>query len=301
VLVFALFAMSYLRLGEIVKAVSSVVPYCCDMSPNSPLSWPLSSLVFLFSADVSCHAVVDDRPLTDCSPAVVPGAGRVARRAPAPDLPTAAPMSRGPPPPAPVSFRGLTIFSRNRFCVYSSASVSPAAPPDPDFRVCGPPSGPSVSARAFLVSVDRRSPLAAARVSAFTMFLGSFLNVSWGGHSALKGHGLLLHVDVYSARLSATEREGRPATCSGADLTQALCDAVHPASLRPPAPSSRRGQQLPVRPRSWSAQRASLPSSCGREHALSNAVRCRPQRCANVLVLVLVLHRGAVAVSSTGA
>jgi hypothetical protein len=123
---------------------------------------------------LSTHAVVDDGPLTACSPAVVPGAGRVARSAPAPGLPTAAPMSRGPPPPAPVSFRCLTIFSRNRFCVYSSASVSPAAPPDPGFRVCGPPSGPSVSARAFLVSVDRRSPLVAARVSAFTMFLTTF-------------------------------------------------------------------------------------------------------------------------------
>jgi hypothetical protein len=57
-------------------------------------------------------------------------------------------------PPAPVSFRGLTIFSRNGFCVYSSASVSPAAPPDPGFMWTA--IGPERSAREFLVSVDRR-------------------------------------------------------------------------------------------------------------------------------------------------
>ncbi len=62
---------------------------------------------------------------------LVPGAGCVARSAPAPGLPTAAPMSRGPPPPAPVSFPGLTIFGRNRFCVYSFASPAPPRHPAP--------------------------------------------------------------------------------------------------------------------------------------------------------------------------
>ena len=108
--------------------------------------------------DKNHDAVVDDGPLPACSPAVVPGVGRVARRAPPPGLPAAAPMSRAPPPRAPVSLPALTIFSRNRSCVYFSVPASSTAPPGPGFRVCGPPSVPSVSARAFHVSVDRRSP-----------------------------------------------------------------------------------------------------------------------------------------------
>ena len=80
-LLFAPYAMSYPSLGKIAKVVSSVVPYFCAMSLNSPLSWPPSSLVFLLSADVLCHAIVDAALLTACSPAVVPGAGRVARSA----------------------------------------------------------------------------------------------------------------------------------------------------------------------------------------------------------------------------
>ena len=118
--------------------------------------------------DKNHDAVVDDGPLPACSPAVVPGAGRVARSAPPPGLPAAAPMSRAPPPRAPVSLPALTIFSQNRSCVYFSVPTSSTAPPGPGFRVCGPPSVPSVSARAFHVSVDRRSPWAAARISPFT-------------------------------------------------------------------------------------------------------------------------------------
>ena len=80
------------------------------------------------------------------SPAAVPGAGRAACRAPAPGLPTAAPMPRGPPPPAPAPSPGVGMLNGNRRCVDSFASVSPSAPPGPGFHVCWPPSDQRVSA-----------------------------------------------------------------------------------------------------------------------------------------------------------
>ena len=74
-------AIAYPRLLKTAEAVPGVVPYFCDTSLNSHLSWPPPILVLLLSADVLCCAIVDIALLTDCSPAVVPGAGRVARSA----------------------------------------------------------------------------------------------------------------------------------------------------------------------------------------------------------------------------
>jgi len=131
-------------------------------------------------------------------PLVVPRVGRVVRSAPPPGLPAAAPMSRAPPPPAPVSLPALTIFSRNRSCVYFSVPTSSTAPPGPGFRVCGPPSGPRVSARAFHVSVDRCSPWASVRMLSFTMVffvllvhqrtcvLGPFLHAGCAGAACVR-------------------------------------------------------------------------------------------------------------------
>ena len=163
-LMFAPPAIAYPSLGKTSEAVPGVVPYFCDTSLNSPLSWPPPSLVSLLSASVPCCVIVDVAPLIASPPAAVPGAGCAACRAPAPGLPTSAPMPRGPPPPAPAPSPGVGMLNGNRMCGDSFASVGPSAPPGPGFHVCWPPSGPRVSARAIPVSADWRGPPAAARV-----------------------------------------------------------------------------------------------------------------------------------------
>jgi hypothetical protein len=168
---FAPHVIAYPSLGKTSEAVSGVVPYFCDTSLNSHLSWPPPILVLLLSAGVPCCAIVDTAPLIARPPAAVPGAGSAACRAPAPGLPTAAPMPRGPPPPAPAPSPGVGMLNGNRMCGDSFASVGPSAPPGPGFYVCWPSSGPRVSARTFPVSADWRGPPAAARVPPVTINL----------------------------------------------------------------------------------------------------------------------------------
>ncbi len=110
-LMFAPHAIAYPSLGKTAEAVPGVVPYFCATSLNSPLSWPPPSLVPLLSAGVPCCSIVDTAPLIARPPSAVPGAGRAACRAPAPGLPTAAPMPRGPPPPASAPSPGVGILN----------------------------------------------------------------------------------------------------------------------------------------------------------------------------------------------
>ena len=127
------------------------------MSPESQVFWHLSRQVFLSTVDQRSCTVVDVGPLLAAS---LPYSGsrsrRVAARSVRSDRRALGTRAACVGPRLQV-FPVLSILGGNRCCVDVPFPDGPPVAPGADFGVCGPQSGPSVSARAdFFGSLEIR-------------------------------------------------------------------------------------------------------------------------------------------------
>ena len=112
--------------------------------------------------------VVEVRPLPAASFARAPGVSCGACSVPPPGVPIVATWACAPPSSVPALSAVFTILDGNRWCVDVSFPDGPPAAPGADFCVCGPPSGPSVSAGEYFFAVVRFCPRSIAPFVPFT-------------------------------------------------------------------------------------------------------------------------------------
>ena len=113
---------------------------------------------------------------------MAPGVGRGACCVPPPGVPIVASWACAPPSSAPALSSVFTILDGNdRWCVDVSFPDGPPAAPGADFCVCGPPSGPSVSAGAYFFAVVRFCPRSIAPFVPFTSIQYSVMVIRGNG------------------------------------------------------------------------------------------------------------------------